>query len=99
MREDQSVSSHRACDFAAGAALHPGMGLITNWSLQATIGSGIDKVMAGGTPANPAALAFRPLIGLEVVVSAVASVVSSEVAIVPAHVVATASEVVTAIVA
>jgi hypothetical protein len=33
------------------------MGLITNWVLHATVGSAWNKVMAGGTPANPAALA------------------------------------------
>jgi hypothetical protein len=54
MRKNQSVLSHRACGFAAGSALTPGIGLITNWFLHATIGDIKDKVMAGGTPANPA---------------------------------------------
>ena len=58
--------------------------------------------MAGGTPANPAALALRLLVGgngLEVVVPVTtARVVPAEVAILPAQVVATA-EVIASIVA
>ena len=70
------------------------MGFITNLSLPTTPGRSADKVMAGGTPANPAALAFTLLVGgtdLEVVVPVTtARVVPAEVAILPAHVVATA---------
>jgi hypothetical protein len=57
MRKNQSVLSHRACGFAAGSALTPGIGLMElfspsrGWAWQER-----DKVMAGGTPANPAAL-------------------------------------------
>src|SRR5450759_4244033 len=58
MRGNQTVSSHRACGFAAGSALLPGIGFTKNWFLNATIWSEENKVMAGGTPANPAALAW-----------------------------------------
>jgi hypothetical protein len=56
MGGNQSVPSHRRVGFADAAALLPGIGLIKNQFLQATIGSSWNKVMAGGTPANPAAL-------------------------------------------
>ena len=59
--------------------------------------------MTGGTPANPAALAFRSLVGnnsLEVVVPVpAAGVVPTVAVIVATHVVSTAAEVVTSIVA
>jgi len=36
------------------------MGLFTDWFLHAMLWSAENKVMAGGTPANPAALAPQP---------------------------------------
>ena len=57
MRWNQSVPSHRACGFAAGAALLPGIGFIDFVSPNDVLASvRHDKVMAGETPANPAAL-------------------------------------------
>ena len=69
MRKDQSVLSARKAALRMGltecieraaapqALLSlPGLDLSTDWSLHATIGSGGNKVMAGGTPANPATL-------------------------------------------
>ena len=55
------VPSHRACGFAAGAALFPvyGWALIEDEFLLATPGVVRDKVMAGGTPANLATLAGK----------------------------------------
>jgi hypothetical protein len=54
------VPSHRACGFAAGAALFPvyGWDLFREFPL-ATFGVVGDKVMAGGTPANLATLAGK----------------------------------------
>ena len=48
------VPSHRACGFAAGAALFPAYGwdLSEDWFLHATPGGVRDKVMAGG-PGQP----------------------------------------------
>ena len=56
MRKNQSVLSHRACGSAAGSALTPGIGLITDSFFHATTADLRDKVMTGGTPANPATL-------------------------------------------
>ena len=39
------------------------MGFIEDWLLLATLGSDEDKVMAGGTPANPATLVRRRMWG------------------------------------
>jgi hypothetical protein len=52
--------THRACGFAAGAALFPvcRWDLFEDWFLHATLWSEKDKVMAGGAPANPATLEF-----------------------------------------
>ena len=50
------VPSHRACGFAAGAALFPvyRYGFIEEEFPLATLRVVGDKVMVGGTPANPA---------------------------------------------
>jgi hypothetical protein len=58
MREDLAVSSHRQA-LRAWLLFIPGIGFITNQFLHATPGSLEDKVMAGGTPANPAAMALN----------------------------------------
>jgi hypothetical protein len=51
------VPSHRACGFAACAALFPAYRWdYLNYLLLAPSGVVRDKVMAGGTPANPATL-------------------------------------------
>jgi hypothetical protein len=51
------VPSQRACGFAAGSALFPVIGWAYHEQfLHATFGSDLDKVMARGTPANPARL-------------------------------------------
>jgi hypothetical protein len=49
------VPSHRRFGLAEAAALFPGDGIFGEF-LHAAIGSYRNKVMAGGTPANPAAL-------------------------------------------
>jgi hypothetical protein len=55
------VPSHRACGFRRRRCSLSGiwMGLVLDESLLATRGVIKDKVMAGGTPANPAGLALR----------------------------------------
>ena len=56
MRKDQSVLSHRQALRAWLLSL-PGWDLLTNQFSMQRLGVVKDKVMAGGTPANPAALA------------------------------------------
>jgi hypothetical protein len=60
MRGNQSVPPHRQA-LRAWLLFLPGSDLFTNWFLHAAIEVGRDKVMAGGTPANPATPAFDEL--------------------------------------
>jgi len=54
------VPSHRACGFAAGAALFPGLMGFSNWIRQATPGWWENKVAAGVNPAATAMLVMEP---------------------------------------
>jgi len=54
MRENQSVLSHRACGSPQALLSLPGLDLLRISLSTQRLGSERNKVMAGGTPANPA---------------------------------------------